>query len=502
MDGIWDALAEKSRSMKALNRQGMADAIWPYFLLARYAKTGQAESLDFLIPYLQHADKSYRSRALDVTARIYDGAGQSAIADLEYITKNADLRIRDRSVHVVAACLKTLPPAEMLSGLAGYISHKNHFIRAQALRELGQCGYQTGSKDLLNAILDIRNHGNSQLYRDLALSRIFSGNPTDEVYCRVAKPEFAAAIDNGNSYTTALLVRGDKTGYRDMALEAVLRPRLETRIEGWLGQLIRRDGVIGMVVAFPDKPGFVLESVLPVIGEACVFRASLAWLPSLFQNSEDSFLRDKLIQLAESDDERVGTVAIACLGRYLRGSDEEIPNVLRDACHAKSSGLQAQALLSLGMAAEGTADSSIMRLLQNNVGRYDLAVASILSMGFLNKGLGEGKATSIILNVLEDFTVNPKPGRRSNKRIRNALLALGLAYAGTGLDNPVEVLFEYVSLPAYARNAEYRRCAARALTMIQFPEPRIQAVFGDVDIMLRAYDIWEYTSFAGAVLPG
>ena len=58
MNDIWQTLEERTRTWHALQRQRLADAIWQDFVSVRFGRTGDQRALDYIRPYLNHADKS------------------------------------------------------------------------------------------------------------------------------------------------------------------------------------------------------------------------------------------------------------------------------------------------------------------------------------------------------------------------------------------------------------------------------------------------------------
>jgi hypothetical protein len=106
MQDMWTALEERSRSWRALDRQALADGIWADYVTVRFSGTGDAQALQFLYPYLNHAEKGgKRTGAIAVAARVFRGCGPRAIGELDYLTRNTDAFLRDRAVHVVGAAV-------------------------------------------------------------------------------------------------------------------------------------------------------------------------------------------------------------------------------------------------------------------------------------------------------------------------------------------------------------------------------------------------------------
>ena len=71
MKDIWNALEERTQTWQALGRQGLADALWADYVSIRFGRTGNPHALDYLYPYLNHADKGTRLKAIDVAACVF-----------------------------------------------------------------------------------------------------------------------------------------------------------------------------------------------------------------------------------------------------------------------------------------------------------------------------------------------------------------------------------------------------------------------------------------------
>ena len=138
MRSVWNTLEERSRAWNALSRQGLADAIWDHYVPCRFGRTGDPRALEYLYPYLNHADVWTRRRAMSVAARVFEGRGPDAVAHLDYFTRNPLPWLRDRAVRVVGATVYGFPAKVVLDVLAPYLNHRNRFIRKQALVELGK----------------------------------------------------------------------------------------------------------------------------------------------------------------------------------------------------------------------------------------------------------------------------------------------------------------------------------------------------------------------------
>ena len=138
MKDIWNVLEERTRTWEALERQSLADAIWEDYISVRFGRTGNPRALEYLYPYLNHAHRQTRSRAIEVAAHVFAGRGQRAIDDLDYFTRNPDLFLRDRAVQVIGVAVNGSGLRIILQVLAPYLSHRNQFVRRLAVIALGE----------------------------------------------------------------------------------------------------------------------------------------------------------------------------------------------------------------------------------------------------------------------------------------------------------------------------------------------------------------------------
>ena len=152
MKDMWNALEERTRAWNALGRQGLADAIWEDYVTVRFARTGDLRALEYLYPYLNHAQKKNRLEAVEVAARVFEGRGPKALDHLDYFTKNPDPFLRDRAVRVMGAAVSGSRGDTILEVLAPYLNHRNQFIRKLALVALGKAAAGQASTEVLAEI--------------------------------------------------------------------------------------------------------------------------------------------------------------------------------------------------------------------------------------------------------------------------------------------------------------------------------------------------------------
>ncbi len=72
MKDIWEVLAERTQAWGALNRQGLADAVWADYVSFRFGRTGDPRALDYLYPYLNGRERGYALQAdLDIPVFLF-----------------------------------------------------------------------------------------------------------------------------------------------------------------------------------------------------------------------------------------------------------------------------------------------------------------------------------------------------------------------------------------------------------------------------------------------
>ena len=98
MKDLLNTLEERTRAWNALGRQGVADAVWADYVSIRFGRTGDPRALEYLYPYLNHAVKETRLKAIDVAAHVFEGRGPKVVDALDYFTKNPDHFLSDRAV--------------------------------------------------------------------------------------------------------------------------------------------------------------------------------------------------------------------------------------------------------------------------------------------------------------------------------------------------------------------------------------------------------------------
>ena len=482
MKDMWNTLEERTRAWHALGRQGLADAIWADFVSVRFGRTGDPRALEYLYPYLNHADKRTRLRAIAVAARVFEGRGPRAINALDYFTKNPDPFLRDRAVQVVGAAVSGSRDEVMLEVLAPYLNHRNQFIRKLALVTLGKASASQASARILTEIQRVaQTPGPREDEVDLAIARDFAGEPTEEVYALVAKPELSDRIGTGNAHAVSVLVHGASDEWYERACREIFEPRLHAADDGdWRIQLIQRQGIVALCHAAPGRGMEPLRRMLHLRHNRCTGHAMLSSAQHCFAGADPDVNRDPLIELARTGDVQAQRIAAVCLGRMMMDAeDAETIGVLRESCGAKNKAVQSAALSGLGMAARSTCDEALRRLCLDRALRDETATAAIRALGMVFLGSGQADVFEDILAKAELYRTRPVRGRKYCKPLAACYWATGLTYLGTGSIEPIEFLLDVLALPRVPRMYQYQRSAAKALVMIEFSEVRLPWTFVD-----------------------
>ena len=477
MKDLWHALEERTRAWDALSRQGLADAIWEDYVSIRFARTGDPRALQYLYPYLNHASREVREHAVDVAARVFEGRGPKAVEALDYFTKNPDLFLRDRAVRVVGAAVKGSADAVVLDTLAPYLDHSNQFIRKLSLVALGEAAEGAGSESVLAEIRRVAQMpGPREDEVDMAIARVFAGQPTEEAYSLVAKPELADRIDTGNQDAVAVLVRGASEEWYERACGEVFEPRLhagERPGEGWrwFTDFVRRDGIAALCRASPGRGMDALKRMLHLRNNRCTGHAMMRAAPECFAGADPSANRAPLIELIQKGDAQAQRIAAVLLGRLVMGLDDgPSTDVLRTLCDAPSRAVQSAALTGLGMAARSSCHEELRQLCLDRSTEDETAAAAIGALGMVFLGSGRGDVFADIQRTAAAYRDRPVRSRKHCKPLAACYRGVGLVHLGTGSEEPVEFLLDVLAVPRSHRMDEYHWAAARALVMVEFSE--------------------------------
>lgn len=467
MSDMWSTLEEYSRAWTALDRQGLADAIWADYVSLRFGRTGDPRALEYLYPYLNHADRRTRQEAIEVAARVFEGRGPRALDGLDYFTKNPDPFLKDRAVVIVGAALTGSSASVLLDRLSPYLHHRNQFIQGLALDALGTASVAQANGEVLTEILrlaELPGIGRADVCR--AIASVYSGKPTQAVYDLVAQYDQETQCDD--SRTLAVLIRDADDPWYERGCREVFEPVLHA--EGtWDQHFIRRDGIHALCMASRGRGMAPLERMLHLCGDRCTGRAMLSDTQNCFVGADTAQNRQALIDLAEGAQVPVQRVAALCLGRLVVGEeDEQAINKLRQLCDAPNMAVQAAALDGLGMAARSTCDDDLRQLCLKRSRTGETATAAIRCLGMVFMGSGNARVAGDIRELAHGLRSRPVRGKKHSRPLSACYRAMGLVYLGTGSREPVQSLLDVLALPRTSRWSEYRESAAKALVMVEF----------------------------------
>lgn len=467
MADVWTALEERTRTWDALGRQRVAEAVWEDYVSFRFARTGDPRALDYLYPYLNHADRATRLRALNVAARIFEGRGPAALDRLTYFTQNPDHFLRDRAVLVVGATVTGSREEVVLEVLGPYLNHPNQFVRKQALVMLGRAAAGQASPRVLAEIQRVAAQPgprDDEVWR--AVADAFAGRPTEEAWQVVAAPQPLEQIVRDNAFATAVLVRGAGEEWYRRACADVFLPRLHAEDEiGWRRDLIRRHGIVALCHAGAGRGLEPLSQLLPLRGERCTGYALLTHASELFVGAPREENREGLIELLRTGDVPTQRIAAACLGRLVLGTEDAAAvAALRELLGAKNQAVQAAALTGLGMAAVSSCDEELRPLCRDRLTQEETAVAAARALGMIFLGSGRADVFAELRRRAEELRAQPVRSRQYSKPLAACYRAVGLLYLGTGALAPAEFLLDVLG------SREYDWVAARAVVMLEFPE--------------------------------
>jgi len=473
MQDLWHALEERTRAWHALQRQGLADAVWEDYVSIRFGRTGDPRALEYLYPYLNHARRDTRLRAVEVVARVFEGRGPRALDALDYFVRNPDALLRDRAVQVVGASIAGSPDYVILEVLAPYLNHRNQFIRKLAVVALGKAAAGQASELVLTEIQRVaREPGPRRDEVEMAVASVFAGHPTEQVYALVGRSEAPEKIDRDNAHAVAVLVRGASEEWYQRACQDIFEPRLHAEDgDGWRRDFLRRDGISALSRAAEGRGMQPLLKMLHLRTNRCTGHAILTCAPLLFAGANREVNRGPLMQLAREGDVHEQRIAAVCLGRLMMGAEDgHAVGLLTGLCGAKSKAVQAAALAGLGMATVSACDEKLRRLCMDRVGDEETATAALRALGMIFLGSGRCDAFQDIRAAARRYRSLPVRGRQYCKPLAACYRATGLVYLGTGLLEPVEFLLDVLAAPAAHRFDQYHWEAARALVMIEFSQ--------------------------------
>jgi HEAT repeat protein len=475
MRDLLNVIEERTRAWDALSRQTLADHVWADYVSVRFRRTGDPRALQYLYPYLNHADRRTRLRAIDVAGRVFEGRGPAALDHLDYFTKNTDLFILDRAVLVVGAAIAGSREEVILTSLAPYLNHRNQFIRKLALKSLGKAARGLASEAALAEILRVaKTTGPRPDEVAMAIASVFSGRPAEETYCLVAR------VDTGDAEPVAVLVRGASDEWYERACKEIFEPLLHLREaqERWMLVITHRDGIEALARAAPGRGMEALSRVLHLRGERASGHAMLRAAQEFFVGADPQGNRGPLVELARTGDIHAQRVAAVCLGRLMMGlEDADSIAALRRLCDARSKAVQSSALVGLGMAAKSTCDESLRGLCLERSKDPETAVAALQALGMIFLGSGRSEIFREIRLEADRRRAEPVRSRHYSRPLAACYAATGRIYLGTGSTEPLDFLLDVLALPHNPWTAEYQWMAAEALNMIEFPESALGAEY-------------------------
>jgi len=478
MKDMWTALEEHTRAWHALDRQGLADAVWADYVTARFSRTGDARALPFLYPYLNRGDSNVRLQAIEVAGRVFHTAGPKAVRDLDYFTRNLDPFLRDRAVQVIGAALAEWPAKVILEHLAPYLNHPNQFIRQQAVTALSRAAFGSGDEGVLLEIRRVADRSRlGERERHLAVARVFAGRPTDGAYGAVAVPDIEWSW-RGTDLAVGILLRGASDEWYRRGCREFFEPRLNRKPKPgdphrFCAQFTHRSAIEGLCRAAAGKGMDALERMLHLRGNACTARALIANAPACFAGAESQDHRGPLLELLRTGDVPAQRVAAVCLGSLLDGSeDEAAAAALKELCGARNRAVAAGAVRGLGMVARSTCDEELRALCLDLAGDPQTAAPAVEGLGMVFQGSGRSDILADIRERAEAYRHSRVPGKKHSRPLAACFYAAGLVYQGTGSMEPVDFLVDALAL-SRTRYCAYRWSAGRALVMIEFPATTI-----------------------------
>ncbi|MHC4917897.1 MAG: hypothetical protein ACYTGB_20670 [Planctomycetota bacterium] len=485
MKDIWTALEERSRTWPALDRQALADAIWADYVAVRFARTGDAQALQFLYPYLNRSQsEGTRAWAVGVAACVFESCGPAAIERLDYFTRNTASFLKDRAVVVVGATVVGYDEAVVLETLEPYLNSRNQFTRRLAITALARAAAGTGSEKALAEILRVAESVSLDEHeRRLAVARVFAGRPTEAAYAHVVEPNVEWSW-GGSDMAVGILLAGAPDEWYQRGCREFFEPRLNRKC----GQFTNREAIEGLCRAAAGKGMDALERILHLRGYAVTGRAllegNLAFgvnapsAPACFAGADPQVHRGPLLELLRAGDVPAQRVAAVCLGSLLDGSaDEAVAAALKELCGARNRAVAAGAVRGLGMVARSTCDEDLRALCLELAANGETARAAVRALGRIWQGSGRFDVFDDLRAQAQAYRNRPNPGRHRYRPLVECYRAAGLIYQGTGSMEPVDFLLE-MAKPSPDQWCPYPGAAGRALVLIEFSERTLTRAMG------------------------
>jgi len=483
MMDLMTILEERTRAWSARGRQDLADSLWADYVAARFAGTGDARAMAFLYPYLNHSSRTVRGWAIKVAGRVFERCGPDAIDAIDYLTKHRDPVVRDRAVRVVGQALEGWPVDVVLREFEPYLNHRNRFIRQRAVHALLWGARGTASGKVLAEIRRVAEQAQPpQEDVDHAIANTFAGQPTEEVYTLVARPDVRTGWW-GTDLAVGVLIHGAPDAWYDRACEEFFEPRLHGD-----PQLVSLQGAADALCFGSVGRGMPpLQRILhlrhkgPTMRALVVGRAPWAsqGAASCFAGADRQANFEPLAEMIRSGDPPAKRVAAICLGKLMEGAeDAQTVSLLKDLCAAKNGAVRAAGLGGLATAARSTCDEALRGLCLQLARGPETARAAIEALGMIFQGSGRRDVFEDIRHLADHHQNRPVRGRHSYRPLAACYRAIGYLYLGTGSTEPLDVLLDVLA-PSPAQRMPYLWAASRALVMIEFPESTLRRALGE-----------------------
>jgi hypothetical protein len=472
MQDLWTNLAERTQSWQALGRQHLADAIWAPYVISRFERTGDERALQFVYPYLKSTEPGKRRQAIQVAARIFEGRGPGAIADLDYFTQNTDPYIRDRAPLVIAGAMHGYPGAEILTALKPYLGSSNEFTRRTALKGACRAAPSDGHEAILAELqaADTINTRKSDIEYDVAL--LFAGRPTEETYRFVTR-------EGCDEEALGALLDGASSEWFE-------RARREHFLD-WIAER-GRWAIEGYLIACRGRGHAALEPILPHLLREIGRRGIIGEAARCFTGSDISESRAHLLDLVRTGDVAEQRFSAICLGRLLFASeDPDAIKALLALCQSRNGAVRAAGMLGVAMVAKSTANQELGSICEKGMQTPETARAAVCGFGLLYQGSGRHRAFEALRTCADAYRNRPVQGRKHYRPLAESYGSVGRIYQGTGSPDPVDYLLDAVA-PSPVQWSLYRWAAARALLMVESPWSTLNRIYRGEEDWLYGID--------------
>ena len=486
MKSIWETLEKQTSQWNALSRQSLAGEIWADYVLLRFNQTGDTRAFDFLYPYLNHADKQTRKKAIGIACQVFKGRGAKAIRDSSYFTDNPDPFLRDRAVKIIGAAVTGLKDAVILETLRPYLNHKNQFIRLMALEELGKAATGLANNKIYQEIIRVSKtfknikKENVLYITEMAIARVYAGKPTEEIY-NVLKPTKPLAEWENFDETMPVLFYGASKEWYDRAYKEIYEPGFHLhehpdQKDNFMIRFTLRECIEGWCHISRGMGIEALKTMLHLRIMRCPGYALLNAAQELFIGADVEKNKKPLTKMIKTGDIPAQRIAILCLAQMMKSTcDKDTVKLLKEMCKVKSRAVRSIALSGLGLVARSSCDESLKQICLEHIGIDETAKAGIHGLGLLFLGSGRDDVFEIILSIAERFRNRPAKVRYS-KPLAVCYWTAGLIYLGTGSRKPLDFLLDILNLPQMPHNFGYQWYASKALLMSEFPETALKCV--------------------------